>query len=171
MGDDVPVTQSTSDAAAGAATSAEAAPSPEQVTALVHAAIPVTAHLGLEVLELRQGHVRLKMPFEPNRNHMGTMYAGSLVALAEIPGGLLPMTMPDLAVVPIAVGLDVRFLRGARGDAFLTAEFAPEELHRLANAAHRDGKAEFDLATEVHDADGVLLMTCDGHYQLRPMRT
>lgn len=143
---------------------------PEQVTALVHATIPVTAHFGLEVLELRPGYVRLKMPFEPNRNHLGTMYAGSLVALAEIPGGLLPMSMPELAVLPIATGLDVTFLRAARGDAFLTVTLEPERLRELAAVAHLEGKAEFQLETEVLDADGGLLMTCSGSYQLRPVR-
>lgn len=144
---------------------------PQQVTALVHAAIPVTAHLGLQVLELRPGYVRLKMPFEPNRNHLGTMYAGSLVALAEIPGGLIPMSMPDLAVLPIATGLQVQFVHAAHGDAFLTVEMDPERLRELAAGAHRDGKAEFDLETRVVDADDRLLMTCLGSYQLRPART
>lgn len=144
---------------------------PEQVSALVHAAIPVTKHLGLEVLELRPGFVRLLMPFGPNRNHLGTMYAGSLVALAEIPGGLLPMSMPELAVLPIATGLEVEFLRAAKGDAYLTVEVDPERLRELAAVAHRDGKAEFDLDTQVRDADDELVMTCRGHYQLRPART
>lgn len=93
---------------------------PDQVSALVHADIPVTEHLGLKVLELQPGFVRLLMPFEPNRNHLGTMYAGSLVALAEIPGGLLPMSMPELAVLLIAAGLEVKFLRAVRSDAYLT---------------------------------------------------
>lgn len=144
---------------------------PEQVTALVHAAIPATSHLGLQVLELRPGYVRLLMPFAPNRNHLGTMYAGSLVALAEIPGGLLPMSMPELAVLPIATSLEVKFLRAARADAFLTVDIDPENLRALAAEAHRAGKAEFELLTEVRDADGELLMTCRGSYQLRPART
>ena len=131
----------------------------------------MTAHLGLQVLELRPGYVRLTIPFAPNRNHLGTMYAGSLVALAEIPGGLIPMSMPDLAVLPIAAGLDVKFLRAARGDAFLTVEVDPEQMQALASEAHRTGKAEFDLETEVRDADGELLMTCRGSYQLRPARS
>lgn len=144
---------------------------PEQVTALVHAAIPVTAHFGLQVLELRPGFVRLQMPFEPNRNHLGTMYAGSMVALAEIPGGLIPMSMPELAVLPIATGLHVQFVHAGRGDAFLTVEIDPERMRELAAVAHREGKAEFELDTQVCDADGRLLMTCRGSYQLRPART
>jgi acyl-coenzyme A thioesterase PaaI-like protein len=155
---------------AGASTEAPGL-APEQVTALVHAAIPVTAHFGLQVLELRPGYVHLRMPFEPNRNHLGTMYAGSMVALAEIPGGLIPMSMPDLAVLPIATGLQVQFLRAGRGDAFLTVDMDPEQLRALAAVAHREGKAEFELDTRVVDADGELLMTCRGSYQLRPARS
>lgn len=138
---------------------------------MVHATIPVTAHFGLRVLELRPGFARLMMPFEPNRNHLGTMYAGSLVALAEIPGGLIPLSMPELAVLPIAAGLQVKFLRAARGDVFLTAEIDPERLRALAAQAHSEGKAEFDLETTVLDADDQVVMTCSGSYQLRPMRS
>lgn len=147
------------------------AASPEQVTDLVHAAIPVTGHLGLRVLEIRPGFVRLLMPFSPNRNHLGTMYAGSLVALAEIPGGLIPMSMPELAVVPIASGLQVEFLRAAHGDAFLSAQIDPQHLRELAAEAHRNGKAAFTLDTEVHNDAGDVLMTCRGNYQLRPVRS
>lgn len=144
--------------------------SPETVTGLVHAAIPMTGHLGLRVLKIHPGFVELMLPFEPNRNHLGTVYAGSLVALAEIPGGLIPMSMPELNVAPVVLGLDVRFLRAGRGAVFLKAAIEPEKLRRLAATANTAGKAEFTLDTEAHDESGELLLTCHGTYQLRPSR-
>ena len=42
---------------------------------------------GLKVVELRRGYVKCLMPMSGNGNHIGTMYAGSLFTVAEIPGG------------------------------------------------------------------------------------
>ena len=37
------------------------------------------------------------MPFKPNRNHLGTMYAGALFTLAEIPGGAVLISAFDMS--------------------------------------------------------------------------
>ncbi|MDQ1250090.1 MAG: hypothetical protein QG597_4468 [Actinomycetota bacterium] len=145
-------------------------PTPAQVTEFVHAAVPAVGRLGIEVLDLSPGYTRLRVPLEGNSNHIGTMYAGALMALAELPGGLLPLAIPDLAVVPIVTDLQVSFVRAARTDATLAAHLDPDELRALAARAHAEGKAEFVLDTKAIDADGRTLMTCRGTYQLRPAR-
>ena len=145
--------------------------SPAQVTEFVHASVPAIGRLGIEVVAMAPGYVQLRLPLAPNSNHIGTMYAGALVALAELPGGLLPLAVPDLGVVPIVTDLQVSFVRAARTDATLEARLDPEEVRRLAAGAHTDGKAEFVLDTQAVDADGETLMTCRATYQLRPART
>lgn len=141
---------------------------PSQITALVHAAIPALGRLGIEVLAMAPGAVDLRIPLEPNKNHIGTMYAGALVSLAEVPGGLLPLGMPELQVVPIVTELNVQFLRAARSDATLHAAIPADELRQLARQAHEEGKAEFILETEALDADDNVVLRCTGTYQLRP---
>lgn len=143
---------------------------PDQITDLVHAAVPAVGRLGIRVAHLSPGEVKLVLPFEPNRNHIGTMYAGALVALAELPGGLLPMAMPELDVVPIVVDLHVDFLRAARGDAHLSVRMPPEELRAVAELAHFQGRADFVLDADVRDDEGRTVMTCRATYQLRPAR-
>ncbi|WP_222829200.1 DUF4442 domain-containing protein [Segniliparus rotundus] len=50
---------------------------------------------GLRVLIAQRGKARCWMPYEGNENHIGAMYAGALVTLAELPGGLLYLTSFD----------------------------------------------------------------------------
>ena len=42
---------------------------------------------GLKAEVLEPGRVCLRMPLQGNQNHIGSMYAGALFTLAEIPGG------------------------------------------------------------------------------------
>ncbi len=142
--------------------------SPEEATALVHAAVPSLRGFNLQVRELQPGRVRLFLPFEGNGNHMGTMYAGALFAIAELPGGLLPLSLVPQGVVPILKELTIRFLQPARGDVELTAELDPDLVHRLAERAQRDGRAEFTLSLEVTDGSGHPVAASSGTYLLQP---
>ena len=73
------------------------------------------------------GFVRLRMPLEPNRNHIGTMYAGALFAIAELPGGILPLSVLQGTVMPIVTNVDITFRRAARSDVTLEARLEPAE--------------------------------------------
>jgi thioesterase domain-containing protein len=141
--------------------------SAEEATAFVHDAVPALQRFGLRVQDLQPGKVRLSMPFEGNRNHMGTMYAGALFAIAELPGGLLPMSLVPEGVVPIMKELTIRFLSPARGDVWLTAQIDPAELQRLIDQARTEGRAEFTLDLHVTDSDGRAIAASTGNYQLR----
>lgn len=147
------------------------APTPADVTALVHAAVPAIGRLGVEVVELAPGLVRLRMPHDGNANHIGTMYAGSLFAIAELPGGLLPLAMPELAVVPILTRMEITFSAAVRsGDVTVDVAMDPAELRALADEAHTAGAADFDLDVEVKDSSGRIVVSSVGGYQLRPVR-
>ena len=54
--------------------------------------IPFLGRTEIVVDHAERGFVRLRMPFEPNVNHVGMMYAGALFTLAEVPGGHLFLT-------------------------------------------------------------------------------
>ena len=36
----------------------------------------------MRLLEFSRGHCKFTIPFEPNKNHLGTMYAGALFTLS-----------------------------------------------------------------------------------------
>ncbi len=56
------------------------------LAAYMESAIGIVKKMGLKVLSMKSGYVKLQMPFKENVNHVGTMYAGSLFTLGEFMG-------------------------------------------------------------------------------------
>mgnify|MGYP003603307319 FL=1 len=87
-------------------------------------------NLKAEVLE--PGFVRLRVPLAGNENHIGSMYAGALFTLAEIPGGALFLTSFDASqFYPIVKEMNLRFRRPATGDIVVEARMSAEVIERL----------------------------------------
>jgi acyl-coenzyme A thioesterase PaaI-like protein len=145
---------------------------PQLATAFVHQSVPAIGRLGVVVDAIGPGAVELRVPIEGNANHMGTMYAGALFALAELPGGLLPLAVLEPGrYVPIVTDMQVQFVAVARTDVTLTASMAPAHIRALAATADADGSAEFVLELHAEDAGGRTVLTSRASYQLRPART
>jgi len=58
--------------------------SAQDLTAFFHAKIPLTRALGVTVAESSPARLVLDAPLEPNRNHLGTAFGGSLHALPTL---------------------------------------------------------------------------------------
>ena len=123
-------------------------------------------NLKAEVLEA--GFVRLRMPLAGNENHIGSMYAGALFTLAEIPGGALFLTSFDASkFYPIVKEMNLRFRRPATGDIVVEARLSAEEIERLQSEAQANGKAEYVLELQLTDGSGEVVALSRGIYQLR----
>jgi acyl-coenzyme A thioesterase PaaI-like protein len=124
------------------------------------------SQLKAEVLE--PGFVRLCMPLAGNQNHIGSMYAGALFTLAEIPGGALFLTSFDTQrFYPIIKEMNLRFRRPATGDIRVEARLEPAEIERLQAEAAETGKAEYVLELALTDNTGEVVAQSRGLYQLR----
>lgn len=140
-------------------------------TDFVHQVVPAVGRLGVMVEAFSPGSVTLRVPIEGNANHMGTMYAGALFALAELPGGLIPLAILDPSkYTPIVTAIEVQFTAAARTDVTLTAKMDPDELRALGQRADTEGRAEFTLELHGEDANGRTVISSVAHYQLRPNR-
>jgi acyl-coenzyme A thioesterase PaaI-like protein len=53
--------------------------------------VPILEAMGIRVVEVRPGFAAAELPPEPNVNHFGVTYAGSLFSVAEMLGGLLAL--------------------------------------------------------------------------------
>ena len=123
-------------------------------------------NLKAEVLE--PGFVRLRVPLAGNENHIGSMYAGALFTLAEIPGGALFLTSFDVSkFYPIVKEMNLRFRRPATGDIVVEARLSAEEIERLQGEAQANGKAEYVLELQLTDGSGEVVALSRGIYQLR----
>ena len=123
-------------------------------------------NLKAEVLE--PGFVRLRVPLAGNENHIGSMYAGALFTLAEIPGGALFLTSFDATrFYPIIKEMNLRFRRPATGDICVEARLTDEQIQHLQKQATEAGKAEYVLELQLTDDSGEVVAQSRGVYQLR----
>ena len=143
---------------------------PEAMTAMVGTTIPIMGAMGLRVVEVRRGHAVAEIPVEPNINHFGSMYAGSLFTVAEMLGGVIGLTSFDLpGYIPVVKGLDIKFRRVAKTAVRATASLGEEDIARIEEEARANGKSEFILVAEVTDEAGEVVATSEGVYQMRSM--
>ena len=118
----------------------------ELIRQLTEEQIAFVKRSGLKAELLEPGHVRLCMPLAGNQNHIGSMYAGALFTLAEIPGGALFLTSFDAQrFYPIVKEMNLRFRRPATGDIRVEARLNVAEVMRLQKQVTEQGKAEYVL--------------------------
>ena len=140
----------------------------ELVRQLTEEQIAFVQRSGLKAEVLEVGHVRLRMPLTGNQNHIGSMYAGALFTLAEIPGGALFLTSFDAQrFYPIVKEMNLRFRRPASGDIWVEAHLTAEEIQQLQKQATELGKAEYVLQLQLTDESGEVVVESRGLYQLR----
>ena len=140
----------------------------DALTKSTWALIPFAERSGIRITEARPGHVRLEMPLEPNVNHIGTMYAGALFTLAEIPGGtMFAMSFDTSRFFPIVKDLRITFLAPASTDISVSVDLSESEIDDIGARAERDGKADYSWTSELVDADGTVVARSENLYQLR----
>ncbi len=136
--------------------------------------VPILAAMGIRVVDLRPGFAAADLPPEPNVNHFGVTYAGSLFSVAEMLGGLLSLATFDLddggelaGCVPLVKESTIRFRRPALGVVRATASLSDAEVARVRADALASGKGEFVLEATLTDAAGEVVASTVGTYQLR----
>lgn len=136
----------------------------------VTSTIPMATRAGLTVEVMERGRARVRVPFEGNGNHFGTMYAGGPFLASEIVGGVLIVGTYGLdEFFPLLTGLDMRWTAVATTDVTVEVTMSTDRIEELADEARDAGKARFTLDTEVLDTNGAVVATGIGHYQLRTL--
>jgi acyl-coenzyme A thioesterase PaaI-like protein len=114
--------------------------------------VPYTGSLGAEVQEVRKGHSRVHLDDRRAvRNHLNCIHAIALANLAELTGNLaLIYSMPDDARFIVA-GLDIEYLKKARGRITATCDCP---------VPATSDKAEYRVPVELKNAEGELVARC-----------
>jgi len=135
---------------------------------LFKSGIPFAARAGIEATRLAKEGIDLKMPIGPNRNHVGTMYAGALFTLGEMMGGAVAMVyFIEHSLIPIVKGLHIKFVKPATTDITTTYAMSEEEVQRIIAECREKGKADYSIQLELKDQNGVTVALTDGLYQVR----
>ncbi|UCH30177.1 MAG: YiiD C-terminal domain-containing protein [Myxococcales bacterium] len=137
---------------------------------MIEQGIAFVGRTGVKVLAMEPGHVKMTMPLEPNLNHVGTMYAGALFTLAELPGGAIFLTTFDVGkFYPIIKGMDIKFVKPATTDVTVEIHLDLNEAAKIQEKANEAGKADYDWECELKDANGQVVCVTSNRYQLRSM--
>ena len=117
---------------------------------MIERGIPFAGRTEVEVLAMEPGYVKMMMPLKPNLNHVGTMYAGALFTLAELPGGAIFLTTFDAGrFYPLIKGMDIKFVKPASTDITVEVRLDPKEAVRIQEIANDVGKADYGWECEL----------------------
>jgi thioesterase domain-containing protein len=142
------------------------------VEAYLHEHIPLSAAMGVRVLQADGEGVRLEAPLRANLNHRATAFGGSVSALAILAGWTLVhrhLRERGLSVHTVIHRSEVHYDRPISGDfQARTLPVAPEAWERLVRALERRGKGRVRVAVVI-ESDGAQACTFEGSYvALRP---
>ncbi len=90
-----------------------------ELTSFLRNSIPLTHALDVQVTEAEPGRVRLVAPLEPNLNHHGTAFGGSLATVGILAGWtVLHMSLEDAGVKAALVvrHVELDYLQPVAGD-------------------------------------------------------
>ncbi|MFO7964959.1 MAG: YiiD C-terminal domain-containing protein [Desulfobacterales bacterium] len=130
--------------------------------------VPFIERIGIEALKMDADGIRIKVPLEPNINHIGSMYAGALWTLAEVMGGAVyHVYLAVEGTFPIVKELNIKFVRPAATDITCEYQMDTAEADRLKDECIEKGKANYDISLELKDAGGNVVAASQGYYQFR----
>lgn len=141
---------------------------PQMIKDFVEKPFAFIERTGLKALILEPRHIKIALPLEGNQGHLGSLYAGALFTVAEIPGGALFLTTFDVSkFYPVVKDMYIRFRRPALSEVTVELRMSQEEVDRIVAEAEKNKKADFVLEAEVKDTTGQVVALSKGVYQLR----
>jgi thioesterase domain-containing protein len=131
-------------------------------------AIKIIEKMGMRILDFQKQSVKIMLPKEPNVNHIGTVYAGSLFSLADFAGGVLFYSTFDLRkYYPLLKEVTITFKRPATTDITVEASMTPEQAEGIKKIADETGKADWALDIELKDEQGNVCCIAHANFQMR----
>lgn len=122
--------------------------------------LPFNSFLGLE--SCREGGRVLRLPAgDQYLNHLGTVHASALLALAEAASGecLLQHFGTSEGMVPVVRRLEAKFRKPANGAVGAKASLSEEQVMQLKEGLTAKGRATVTVQVELYDAAGVHVLS------------
>ena len=133
----------------------------------LYEAIPISRSFGLVIDSYEQGRLILKAPLAPNINDKGTVFAGTLNAVAILAGwGMLWLTLQEHNMLGTIIIQDstIQYFKPVAGDFSASCRtLGPDQLERLLMMLARKGRARVELAVEICEA-GSAAVAFTGRY-------
>jgi acyl-coenzyme A thioesterase PaaI-like protein len=133
-------------------------------------AIPFNTHVGLEFLEVGDGHGVVRLPDGDHlKNHVGSQHAGALFAAGEAASGAAfvgAFAEHMAGLTPLARSAEISYLKLAKGAIDATGQLGDDKSHVLGQL-EADGRAEFPVEVRFTDADGNEVAHMTVHWHVR----
>ena len=122
--------------------------------AFLHQQIPITLAMGVQVQSFDGRHLTITAPLEPNHNHLGTAFGGSLSAIATLAGyTLLWLLLGDRSAHIVIRESSLRYRRPVTGAIRAICE-RPDEaaLTAFKTQFAETGKARLRLQVRIEES-------------------
>ena len=128
---------------------------------LVGRLVPYSGSIGARVEALGPGTAVVSLrDRRAVRNHLGSVHAIALVNLAELTSGLAMLTAAGDGVRGIVTGLEIRYLKKARGPLMATSTATPPPITQATPA---------QVTATIHDASGEAVAEATVQWLLAPV--
>ena len=143
----------------------------EELERLIVEEMPITQHLEFSLAADEDGRVHASAPLQPNANHMGSAFGGSLSMLATVTGWAMMHRVVEDAVEDMKRRVevmiqesDIEYLRPVYDNISVICERPDEDaLERFEQMMERWGRARLELKCKI-DAAGERAVTFMGKY-------
>lgn len=128
-----------------------------EIEQFLHDQIPLTRAMGVEVRSWDGRELCIAAPLEPNHNHLGTAFGGSLSALATLAGySLLWLLLGDREAHIVIRDSSLRFRHPVRGELRALCRHPGDEAWQAFHARFTSsGKARLTLQVVIVEDDRV----------------
>lgn len=137
----------------------------KETEAFLHQQIPITLAIGVQVKSFDGQHLVITAPLEPNHNHLGTAFGGSLSAIATLTGyTLLWLLLGDRSAHIVIRESSIRYRRPVTESIRALCECPNEaDLANFKTQFQETGKARLRLQVRIEE-DGQTCVEFDGEF-------
>ena len=124
---------------------------PQLLQGYLDRAIPQVGHMQARVVSCGEDGLRLEAPLEPNRNHIGTVFGGSLNSMATLSAwGLVWLLLHGREASIVIKDGSMKFLRPAKEDFVARCPVPPLPLlEDFLDQYEKNGSAQLTLTADV----------------------
>jgi len=124
-----------------------------ETTRFFHDKIPITRAMGVAVESYDAEKLIITAPLEPNHNHLGTAFGGSLSAITTLAGyGLLWLELGDRDAHIVVKSSSIQYRHPVTGTIRAHCQRpAPETMDAFRKKFARSGKAGIELAVTIEE--------------------
>jgi thioesterase domain-containing protein len=137
-----------------------------EIETYFHDKIPLTKSMGVRVEAWDEERLVLTAPLEPNHNHLGTAFGGSLSAIATLAGyGLIWLALGGRDGHVVIRDSAMRYRRPVRGEIRAVCRMpVTDVLEPFKEEFAKKGKAHLKLAVTIENGESLDAATFEGTF-------